>query len=133
MYKKNQAFVVPSEKYYGRCYNIYELKDETNKIAYAIDDIYGSKGKGKRVKVLDDEFEPDFCYTLRQISREEFLRLRIKSLENELHEERLLKWRYERYNQEKKDLIEEIKSLLFDGDILAIKEILQEETQEEVA
>jgi hypothetical protein len=90
------------------------------------------KGK-KRVKVLDDEFE-EFVYTLKQISKLEFFRLRIRSAEDESHRQKMLAVQFERYNNNKKDLIEEIRSLILQGDILSVKEILDlDDTEEQEA
>jgi hypothetical protein len=133
MFKVLKGYEVPSPNYYGLYFNIYELFDkEKNKTVYAIDDIYGEK-KGKRVKVLDDEFE-EFVYTLKQISKLEFFRLRIRSAEDESHRQKMLAVQFERYNNNKKDLIEEIRSLILQGDILSVKEILDlDDTEEQEA
>jgi len=128
LFKKVKVYSVPTD-HYGFYRSVYELIDlDSKKIRYAIID---DKKRGKKIKVLDDEFEDGYTYTLRQIKKEEFLELKIKALEDELHEEKLLRWRFERYNNEKKDLIKEIKSYASHNDILSIKELFLEDLEEE--
>ena len=109
---------------FGRDISIYELIDANGKFGYAIDD-YDNKKSKKRIKVMDKEFNE--VYTKSQISKEKFLKLKILALEQELHRQELLTAQYQRYNEEKKDLIEKIKSLVKEQKISELKELLEEE------
>jgi post-segregation antitoxin (ccd killing protein) len=126
MYKVVGTYEV-SLNTYNHYVNIYEAIDiNTGKIRFCIDD-YDYQRTGKRIKIINEDLNEKTVYTRRQLSRKKFLELKLLAMEQELHRQELLKAQFERWNEEKKELLSTIKKLVDNNSILELKELLSEE------
>jgi len=112
---------------YGRSVNIYVLMDvEKGKFSYAIDD-YDGKKKKKRIKILDDSLNEKTVYSRHQLSKMKFLELQVIALQQEINNQEMLKNQFERWYNEKKELLSTIKELVDSNNILELKELLSKD------